>query len=71
MEEWVDRPLSNEELDNLRTKLAKMSDRDLAAEYNTCLELCQLHRGQPPRAPFVQQLVQAWRELARRSKERR
>jgi hypothetical protein len=30
--------------------------------------MCQLNRGQPPRAAFIQQLVQGWKELDRRHK---
>jgi hypothetical protein len=30
--------------------------------------MCKLHRGQPPRGAYPQQLVQAWKELDRRRK---
>jgi hypothetical protein len=36
--------------------------------HNDCLQMCRLNRGQPPKAAYVQQLVQAWRELHRRRK---
>src|SRR5947209_1634318 len=34
--------------------------------YNSSLHLCMLTREKPPRAPYLQQLVQAWKEMARR-----
>ena len=43
-----------------------MTQADLVKFYDAGLQMCQLDRGVPPRAAFIQQLVQAWRELNRR-----
>lgn len=45
-----------------------MDDRQLAEQYEAALHMCRLDRGRPPRAVFVQQLVNLWRELDRRRK---
>ena len=57
-------PLSREELEAVRARLRKMSDAHLIRHYEASLQMCQLDPGKrPPSASFVQQLVQAWREL--------
>jgi hypothetical protein len=65
-EAWLDRPLTAEDLRALRVRLSKMTDAELAKAYNAALHMCQLDRGVPPRAAFVQQLVAAWKEMQRR-----
>jgi len=45
-----------------------MSQADLTKFYQACIDMCQLNRGVAPRASFVQQLVQAWKEMERRRK---
>jgi len=62
-----DGPLTQEELEAVRERLRKMSDAQLVRHYEAGLQMCQLDPGKrPPSASFVQQLVQAWRELVRR-----
>jgi len=41
-------------------RLAKMPQAELVKFYAAALEMCQFTHGKPPRAPFIQQLVQAW-----------
>jgi hypothetical protein len=61
--------LSAEDVAELRECLRKMRDDELVKLYKEGLHLCQLNRdGQPPRAGFVNLLVQAWKELDRRRK---
>ena len=67
-EPWLDRPLTAEELKDLKARLSKMTERDLVKFYDAGLHMCQLNRGTPPRAAFIQQLVAAWKELQRRQK---
>ena len=67
-EPWLDRPLTAEEMKALRVRLSRMSDVELAKSYNAGLQMCQLDRGRPPRAAFIQQLVASWKELQRRRK---
>jgi len=59
-------PLTTEQLVELRARLQKMKDPELQSWYEACLQMCRLDRGRPPRATYVQQLVQGWRELQRR-----
>jgi hypothetical protein len=67
-EPWKDRPLTAQELADLKVQLSKMLQRDLVKFYEAGLHMCQLAQGQPPRAGFIQQLVAAWKELQRRKK---
>ena len=67
-EPWIDRPLTVEELEAYRAQLAKMPRAELVKSYEAGLHMCQLTHGEPPRACFVQRLVQTWRELERRRK---
>jgi hypothetical protein len=67
-ESWVDRSLTALELQSLRERLAKMTQTELVKFYDAGLRMCRLTGGVRPRAPFIQQLVQAWRELGRRQK---
>src|ERR1700733_12320511 len=55
---WIDRQMNQEELEQLRARLLRMSDSELRKNYEAALHMCQLDRGGPPRATFVQQLVQ-------------
>jgi len=57
-------------LAEVRERLRKMHYNELVKHYNACLQMCPLNRGQPPRAAYPQQLVQAWKELDRRRKLR-
>jgi hypothetical protein len=67
-EPWVDRSLTAVELQSLRERLSKMSQAELVKFYDAGLQTCRLAHGIPPRAAFIQQLVQAWRELVRRQR---
>jgi hypothetical protein len=67
-EPWLDRPLTAEEVRELRDRLSKMTQPELVKFYNAALEMCRIDRGEPPRAAFVQQLVAAWKEMQRRRK---
>ena len=67
-EPWVERPLTAEELSELKVRLSKMSQADLVKFYDAGLFVCRLDHGEPPRAGFIQQLVAAWKELQRRRK---
>jgi len=61
-----DGPLKKEQLDALRLRLSKMSVTALWNFYHACWSMCKPDRREPPSASFVQQLVQAWKELAKR-----
>jgi len=65
---WIERPLTAEELQDLKVRLSKMTQADLVKFYEASIHMCQLNRGEPPSAGFVQQLVQAWKEMRRRRK---
>ena len=45
-----------------------MTQANLVKFYEVGLQTCRLNHGVPPRAPFIQQFVQAWREFVRRRK---
>ena len=61
-----DSPLNDEEISILRQRLASMSITGLRDAYYAAWTRCKLeHGGPPPKARFVQELVQAWRELRR------
>jgi hypothetical protein len=62
-------PLDEPKLQKIRERFAKMSDEEPAGFYESSWYLCQMARGKPPRAPYIQQLVQAWRELTKRESE--
>ena len=63
--------MTAEELESMRATLAKMTQSDLVKIYDAGLHMCGLANGIPPRAAFIQQLVQAWRELVRRQKAKK
>ena len=59
-----DQPLSNQELEELRQRFSRMSMTALADAYHAAWTRCKMeHGGKVPPARFVQELVQAWREL--------
>ena len=62
-------PFTEQELEDLRQRLAGMDQAALIRFYNSSLHLCMLTRDQPPRAPFVQQFVQAWKEMTKRAQD--
>ena len=60
----ADRPLNAEELAGLRQRLARMSITSLHDAYYAAWTRCKMEPGgKPPRASYIQELVQAWREL--------
>jgi hypothetical protein len=67
-EPWIERPLSTEDLEALRVRLSKMTHADLVKFYDAGLHMCRMNHGVPPSAGFIQQLVQAWKELQWRQK---
>lgn len=59
-----DAPLSPEQLAALRQRFARMSLTGLTDAYYAAWLRCKMEPGgKPPRAAFIQELVQAWREL--------
>ena len=57
-------PLTPEQLANLRQRFARMSLTGLADAYYAAWLRCKMEPGgKPPRAAFIQELVQAWKEL--------
>jgi hypothetical protein len=61
-----DGPLTKEQLLALRVRLSKMSWTAVRDFYHASWTLCKIERDEAPRAAFVQQLVQAWKELSKR-----
>ena len=62
-------PFNAQEIEALRQRLAQMDQVALTRFYNSSLHLCMLDRQRPPRAHFVQQFVQAWKEMTKRAQE--
>jgi hypothetical protein len=61
-----DRPLTPEQLAELRERLSKMSLTDVRDYYHAAWLRCGLERnGSRPKAEWLQQLVQAWRAMGR------
>jgi hypothetical protein len=62
-------PYNRSELIALRSELARLSSQSVREFYVKAWDLCGLggDQGRPPRPSFIQQLVQAWRELDRRT----
>lgn len=59
-----DRPLSAQQLDELRQRFSRMSMTGLYDAYHAAWTRCKMERdGKPPKAEFIQTLVQVWREL--------
>jgi hypothetical protein len=60
----ADAPLTSEQLAALRQRFARMSLTGLADAYYAAWLRCKMEPGgKPPRAAFMQELVQAWKEL--------
>jgi hypothetical protein len=66
-----EQPLSAEQLaDRHAARFALPSTPGLRYAYSEALERCKLGRdGRPPKAEFVQELVQAWKQLMEAAKE--
>src|SRR5947209_6455782 len=60
------RPFDEQQIETLRQRLTRMDRAALIRFYNSSLHMCMLTREKPPRAPYLQQLVQAWKEMAQR-----
>jgi hypothetical protein len=60
-------PFDRNRLEELRVRLSRMGRQELQRFYEACWHMCRLEQGCPPRAPFIQQLVQAWKEMQRRN----
>jgi len=67
-EPWIKRPLTADQLNQLKARLAKMPQAELVKFYDAGLFVCRLNNGAPPPAEFIQQLVAAWKEMQRRRK---
>ena len=64
-----DGPFTRQGLEEVRQRLARMNKSELLRFYQSCLSMCRVDQvGRPPAASFVQQLVQAWKELVRRTR---
>lgn len=62
-------PLNFVQLQEYRTLISKMTDRELARQYRWLHERVSLKDGVPtPDARAVQEFVQAWREAHRRGR---
>jgi hypothetical protein len=62
-----ERPLSAEQLADMRTRFARFCTSSLQHAYAEVLERCKLGRdGRPAKAEFIQEPVQAWKQLRRR-----
>jgi hypothetical protein len=59
-----EQPLSADQLGEMRRRFSMLSRTGLQQAYGEVWERCKLGReGRPPKAEFIQELVQAWREL--------
>ena len=62
-------PLTEDDLNKVRERLARMSPDELRKFYISAWHVSRLDdQGRPPQAAFIQQLVQAWKEMRRRGK---
>ena len=61
-------PFDEQQIETLRQRLTRMDRAALIRFYNSSLQMCLLTREKPPRAPYLQQLVQAWKEMAQRER---
>ena len=50
---WVDRPMTAQELADVKLRLSKMTDAHLVKFYESSIQMCRLDRGLPPRAAFT------------------
>ena len=58
-----DRPLTAEEVTQLRENLARLSEAGVENAYVQAYKDCEMRGGRLPRPVAIQQLVQAWRTL--------
>jgi hypothetical protein len=58
-----ERPLTEDELKQLRRNLALMSEAGVESAYNEAYKQCAIKGGRLPRPTAIQQLVQAWKQL--------
>jgi hypothetical protein len=58
-----DRPLTPEEVKQLRENLARLSEAGVENAYVEAYKACEMKAGRLPRPVAIQQLVQAWRQL--------
>jgi hypothetical protein len=61
-------PFDEQQIETLRQRLTRMDRAALIRFYNSSLQMCLLTREKLPRAPYLQQLVQAWKEMAQRER---
>jgi hypothetical protein len=59
-------PFDQQQIETMRQRLTRMDRAALIRFYNSSLHMCMLTQEKPPRAPYLQQLVQAWKEMAQR-----
>lgn len=60
----ADEPFTSQQLGALRQRFARMSLTGLADAYYAAWLRCKMEPGgKPPRAAFIRELVQAWKEL--------
>ena len=59
-------PFDEQQIETMRQRLTRLDRAALIRFYNSSLHMCMLTQEKPPRAPYLQQLVQAWKEMARR-----
>src|SRR3954468_8391387 len=59
-------PFDEQQIETLRQRLTRLDRAALIRFYNSSLHMCMLTHEKPPRAPYLQQLVQAWKEMAQR-----
>jgi len=58
-----DRPLTQEELEQLRQNLSRLSEPSVRKVYDEAWEQCRLKDRRIPSPKVVQQLVTAWKQL--------
>jgi hypothetical protein len=58
-----DRPLTEDELAQLRQNLARMSESGVKNVYQEAHKECEMKGGRLPKAVAIQQLVSAWKQL--------
>jgi hypothetical protein len=60
-----DRPMTEQELEQLRQNVARLSEHGVRQFYQQAWEDCRMRGERLPSAKAVQQLVQAWKQLWR------
>jgi hypothetical protein len=58
-----DRPMTEQELEQLRQNVARLSEDGLKRFYQQAWKDCEIRGDRLPAAKAVQQLVQAWKQL--------